>query len=362
MRIILFVNSAKTFFWHRKPLADKLVREGHEVVVVCADDGPVERFKTQPYRTIIVDMSRKGMNPFSELLILKKLYSIFKEVKPDLCHNFTIKCVIYGSIVQRISGCKRIVNTITGLGYAFIKGGFIQKFVEILFKVSLRFSNSSVIFQNNDDYSLFLENNIISPEKAYLIPGSGVNTDFYKPTAKEKGIINILFAGRILKSKGVLELLKASIELFEMGYVHNIYLAGELDPMNPDTLTDMDLKLFGKFGHIKFLGNIDDMRPYYAQADFACLPSYREGLPKFLLEAMSCSLPIITTDTAGCRELIDGNGYLVPIKDQVSLKRALEKMMISRDEMTQMGKRSRELVLRSFSEDKILSQIVGLYN
>ena len=362
MRIILFVNSAKTFFWHRKSLADKLVLEGHEVVVVCADDGPVERFKTEPYRTIIVDMSRKGMNPFSELLLLKNLYSTFKEVNPDLCHNFTIKCVIYGSIVQRLLGCKKIVNTITGLGYAFIKGGVIQRFVEILFKVSLRFSNSLVIFQNNDDYSLFLEKKIISPEKAYLIPGSGVNTDFYKPTAKEKGIINILFAGRILKSKGVLELLKASAELFESGYIHNIYLAGELDPMNPDTLTDIDLKLFEKFRHIKFLGNIDDLRPYYAQADLACLPSYREGLPKFLLEAMSCSLPVITTDTAGCRELIDGNGYLVPIKDQVSLKRALEKMMNSRDEMTQMGKRSRELVLKSFSEDKILSQIVGLYN
>jgi len=362
MKIILFVNSAKTFFWHRKPLADKLVLEGHEVIVVCADDGPVERFKTEPYRTILVDMSRKGMNPLTELLILNNLYAIFKQVNPDLCHNFTIKCVIYGSIIQRLAGCKKIINSITGLGYVFIKGGLIQRLVEILFKIAFKFSSSSVIFQNNDDYSLFIDRKLVTKEKAHLILGSGVDTDFYRPEAKNIEGLNIVFAGRILKTKGVLELLKASIKLTEEGIIHRLYIAGETDPMNPDTLTKSDLDYFRKYDHITFLGNVNDMRELYGIADIACLPSYREGLPKFLLEAMASGLPIITTDTPGCRELIDGNGRLVKVADVQGLREAIYDFSINRKDLKELGIKSRLLVEKKYSLNKILQQILDLYN
>jgi glycosyltransferase involved in cell wall biosynthesis len=362
MRIILFVNSAKTFFWHRKPLADRLVREGHEVIVVCADDGPVERFKSESYRTIILDMSRKGINPFSELLLLRKLYAIFKEVKPDLCHNFTVKCVIYGSIIERLTGCKKIINTITGLGYVFIKGGLIQRFVEILFKIAFKFSSSNVIFQNHDDYTLFVEKKIVSTEKAHLVLGSGVDTDFYWPQAKKTEGLNIVFAGRMLKTKGILELLKASIKLAEEGLIHKLYLAGEIDPMNPDTLAATELEYFQKYDHISFLGNVDDMRELYRMADIACLPSYREGLPKFLLEAMASGLPVITTDTPGCRELIEGNGKLVKVADVQGLRDAIYYFSSNRNILIEMGIKSRLLVEKKYSLQYTLDQILALYN
>lgn len=361
MRIVLFVNSAKTFFWHRKPLADRLVREGHEVIVVCAKDGDVERFSNEAFKSIIIDMSRKGMNPLSEVLLIVKLIKILKKIKPDLCHNFTIKCVIYGSVAQRIAGVKQIINSITGLGYVFIKGGLIQTVVEKMYKISFKVSSSKIIFQNKDDHTLFLHKKITTISNSKLILGSGVNMEFFTPSPPPELPIKIVFAGRILKSKGIEELLQASIELNNSGIKHELFLAGEIDNMNPDTLSDTELSVYKTQSHIHFLGNVPDMRLIYKNSHIACLPSYREGLPKFLLEAMACGLPVVTTDVPGCREVVSNNGYLVAVKSKNSLRDALQKMIQNPEEMIHMGKRSRELVLEKFSEEKILSEILSLY-
>ena len=361
MKIVLFVNSAKTFFWHRKTLAEHLMKQGHEVIVVCSNDGEVSRFGNEKFQTVLVNMSRKGMNPLSEFLLFFELLRIFWKLKPDVCHNFTIKCVIYGSIVQKLTGVEKIVNSITGLGTVFINGGAIQKFVESLYSLSLRFSSSVVIFQNNDDRNLFLQSNLVPLERTKLILGSGVNVEKFYPTISNGSITNIVFGGRLLRTKGIIELIDASIALHHKGILHTLFIAGEIDEMNPDTLTEKDLDIYRKYVHIKILGNVSDMTVLFSNSHIACLPSYREGLPMFLLEAMASGLAILTTEAPGCRELVDGNGYLIPVGDSENLALALEKMIRQPDLIREMGSKSRILAEKKFSQSRVLEEISRLY-
>lgn len=363
MKIILFVNSAKTFFWHRKSLADLLHNQGHEVTVVCSKDGDTKEFEKLPYPVILVEMSRKGLNPFIELFLLLKLWIVFYRLSPDVCHNFTIKCVIYGSLAQRFSGKSKIVNSITGLGIVFVNGGILQKFIEILYRITFKFSKSIVIFQNADDQELFQLKKIISSGRSNLILGSGVDTEkFVLKKDKNFEVIKIVFASRLLRSKGVLDLLKASKRLQSEGVNHKLFIAGEFDSMNRDTLCEADFVPYRNLGHITFLGNVKRMDHLLSESHIACFPSYyREGVPKFLLEAASAGLAIITTDAPGCREVLKNNGILIQPRDSESLYLALKKLISEPERLSDFGLNSRKLAEDRFSEKKILTEITSLY-
>lgn len=362
MRIVLFVNSAKTFFWHRKSLADRLLSQGHEVIVVCSRDGDIDRFAQEPYKTVFLDMSRKGMNPLKELFIFVKMLKTFAQLKADVCHNFTIKCVIYGSLAQRLVGINKIINSITGLGIVFVRGGLLQKFVEMLYRFVFFISRSRVIFQNPDDMNFFIKSGMVNQLQTHLIYGSGVNTETFYPVTKDFSIPRIVFASRLLKSKGVLDLLNASVSIMNMGIQHELLIAGEFDPMSPDTLKEEDLEPFRCLEHVKILGNVSRIDDLLKECHVACFPSYyREGVPKFLIEAASSGLAIITTDTPGCREVIEDNGYLIPPHDPEALQSSLEKLLSSAQLMEQYGEKSREIALKKFSEKHILCEIISLY-
>lgn len=362
MKIVLFVNSAKTFFWHRKPLADLLVDQGHDVTVICSRDGDIERFKNEKFKTILIDLSRKGKNPFEEIFILMNLLRIFLDLKPDLCHNFTVKCVIYGSLTQRLAGVRRIVNTITGLGIVFVKGGFTQFLVESLYRLTFKLSSSINIFQNIDDQKFFIEKRLLRAKSTRLVRGSGVDTSLFKPESKTEQPLRIVFASRLIRSKGALDLLEASVLLQESGIKHEVCIAGEFDPMNSDTLSEKDFVKYRKYQHIKFLGNVNSMHELLSSSHISCFPSYyREGVPKFLLESAACGLPIVTTNTPGCREVVDGNGYMVAAMDPKALRDSLELLINSPDVREEFGKKSRELALAHFSQEKTLEKIISTY-
>lgn len=360
MKIALFVNSAKTFFWHRKALADRLVKEGHDVHIICSLDGEVERFALEPYTTHLVSLSRKGKNPFSEMFLIYQLYLLFKKIRPDVCHNFTIKCVIYGSLAQRLVGVRRIVNSITGLGIVFVNGGMLQKVVEKLYQFSLNVSRSKVIFQNPDDQKLFIDHGLVQPEMSVLIKGSGVDTQKFTPAEKFEQK-TIIFASRLLKSKGILELLEASVRLHSNNIPHTLLVAGEIDNA-PDSINIEEIERFKQYDHIKFLGNVRDIEKFMNSSHIACFPSYyREGVPKFLLEAASSGLAIVTSDMPGCREVIDGNGILVFPKHLDLLVTALTEILTNDTKLERFGEKSREIALTRFSEEIILSEILPLY-
>lgn len=364
MKIILFVNSAKTFFWHRKSLADLLHHQGHEVVVVSSTDGDVSGYSKLPYRVILIPLSRKGLNFFSELRIFLRLVGIFWKERPAVAHNFTIKCVIYGSFAQKITGVPTVVNSITGLGYVFLKGGIIQKFAELLYKSAFLFSSSRVIFQNREDYFLFVKKGIVEGRQTVLVSGSGVNTSTYKPSSNHSDSTTVLFAGRLLKSKGLRECVEASKMLFGKGVRHNLFIAGELDTGNPDSFSLEELEtLLSGCQHIHSLGAVEDMPKLYESSQIACLPSYREGLSKFLIESASSGLPIVTTDAPGCADVVvNENGFQVPVGAVSELADALRKLIESPTLREQMGRKSRELACSQFDERIILSKIQRLYD
>lgn len=357
MRVVLFINSVKTFFWHRQVLADFLISERHDVIIVCPHDEDYALLENSKYKTVLVKLNRKGMNPFREFANLLKLMTVFSELKPDLCHNFTIKCVIYGSIAQRIVGINRIINTVTGLGYVFIKGGFLQWFVQWLYRFAFSFSKSQVIFQNRTDFQLFTDLKIVSTNRAHLISGSGVDTHLIQPSNFNDRRPAVLVGARLLKTKGILEILQASAKRNN----HELWLAGDFDPSNPDSLTESDVAPFRKFSHIHFLGNTAIV-PLLKEASIGCLPSYREGLPKFLLECAAAGLPIVTTDAPGCRDVIDGNGFLVPVGSIEPLFEKIQYLLGHPDEALRMGQRSRELAINQFNSEKIVRQITALYS
>lgn len=362
MKIALFVNSAKTFFWHRKSLADELVSQGHEVFVVCANDGETDRFLETPFKTVFLNMSRNGINPFKEIFVILQLIRIFLNIKPDLCHNFTIKCVIYGSLAQTFVGTKRIINSITGLGIIFVRGGGLQAFIVKLYQIVFSLSQAEIIFQNRDDQHLFLKKKIVSEKRCHLILGSGVNIDIFKPKDIEWFPPRIVFASRLLKSKGVIDLLEVSKQLMEEEIFHELLIAGELDKMNPDSLSEDDLEVFEGISHIKFLGNIRNISELLNTCHIACFPSYyREGIPKFLTESASSGLAVVTTDAPGCREVVNGNGFLIPVKDRWALQQALKELLVNPELTYSFGSKSRQLAEKKFSETIILNQILSLY-
>lgn len=366
MKITLFVNSEKTFFWHRKSLADHLHSLGHEVLIISSTDGDWSRFHELPYRVILVPFSRKGRNPFNEMILFFRLVRIFWRERPEVAHNFTVKCVIYGSVAQKIVGVPKIINSITGLGYAFIKGGLIQLLVEWMYRCAFLFSQSSVIFQNDSDYDFFVNKGISASEKSSIINGSGVDTDYFKPSGNgiKTNVISILFAGRLLRSKGLGELIQASSILLKEGVAHQLLVVGDLDDENPDSFTKEEIDEINEaHSHISFLGAVRDMRPIYERADVACLPSYREGLSKFLIEAASSGLPLVTTDAPGCRDVaLEGNGLTVPKRSIIALGEKLRWLIEHPESRIEFGRKSRELALCRFDEKIILGKMLQIYN
>lgn len=361
MKIVLFVNSEKTFFWHRRSLADLLIRQGHEVNIICSNKDGGEIFAKSSYKVFFLNMSRKGINPFQEFKTLSELYQLITKIRPDLCHNFTIKCVIYGSLVQRFLRVKHIVNSITGLGIVFTKRGILQVIVKLLYSFVLKYSRAKMIFQNEDDYNFFKNSNLLKNNKATLIPGSGVNTELFFP-AEKIAPVKVIFASRFLRSKGMLETLRVSVKLYANGIKHELLVAGDFDPASADSLTEADLRDFRIYEHIKFLGNVHEIEKVINRCHVACFPSkYREGVPKFLIESAASGLAIVTSDRPGCRAVVTSNGFLVDPNDENDLYKHLKKLLHSPETIATFGTVSRQLALSKFDERIILQDIVNFY-
>lgn len=312
-------------------------------------------------------MSRKGMNPFAELRSIFALYRVYRVQKPDLVHHFTIKPVIYGTIAARLSGVPKIVNSITGLGFIFTSSSPKAQILGVLVKILYRFCFSSskvrVIFQNLDDRDFFVANNIIDKNRCYLVEGSGVDVHKFSPTDTLSPRPRIFVASRLLIEKGIFEFMAAIQTLKKKGLDFEAVVAGDIDPANPGSISEEQFKSWQQSGVANFLGFQKDMVSLLKSTDIACLPSYREGLPMSLLEAMASGKPIVTTDTPGCRATVrDGrNGFLVPPRTIEPLALALEKLIVDPTLRRKMGAESRALAVELFSKEKITSEIMKIY-
>ena len=290
-----------------------------------------------------------------------------RSIKQDAFLGYTIKPVLYGSLAARLAGISGIFSIITGLGYAFSRGDSRQRFAGIiaqfLYKISLS-CNQKVYFQNPDDRNLFKELGFLrGADQVVLINGSGVDVSFFKKTPFPTGVSFLLIA-RLIKDKGIIEYVEAA-RIIKAKYPGVLFrLVGWFDD-NPTSIKKEDLDLWMEDGIIDYLGRLEDVRPAITASSVYVLPSYREGTPRTVLEAMSMGRPVITTDAPGCREtVIDGeNGFLIPIKDVNALVQAMERFILQPELVVKMGKRSREIAEVKYDVHKVntvIMQAMGL--
>ncbi|MGQ9465425.1 MAG: glycosyltransferase family 4 protein, partial [bacterium] len=370
LKIVLSANTTWYLYNFRLPLVKELLRRNYQVFALSPTDKYVNYLKELNVRHIDIKIKRSGINPLEDILLLARFIQIYKRYQPDLVHHFTIKPVIYGTIAAKTVGIKYIFNMIPGLGYVFIDASLKKRLVQLvtknMYKQALKFSNH-VFFQNADDYNYFLKHRMVPLERASIVPGTGVDTEKYKPVAKKSkidGKIIFIFSGRLLWDKGVGEFISAARLLKKKYNNIDFWLAGPVDLQNPKGILPEQLNQWQQEGIINYLGMTDNIEQYLHKADVIVLPSfYREGIPLSLLEGAACGLPIITTDSVGCREVVtDGkNGFLVPIKDPDALAQAMEKFILKPDLVTEMGNESSKIAKEKFDSKKVVNLILQRY-
>ena len=366
MKIVFVTNVDWFFISHRLPLALHAIKEGNKVYLLTADTGKKTEIESYGIKFINVPFVRSGSNPFHELkcvLILRKLY---KQIKPDFIYQVTLKASLLGSLAAKLCGQKNVVNAISGLGYNFIDGrdGLLQKTIKLVIRLAYKSKNFSFIIQNPDDLAMIKRLNLVPEENVFLIKGSGIDLkEFYYKNPIENNKVRILFPARILIDKGVMEFLNAAKLIREKVNERAIFiLAGSCDNNNLAVLKEEILLDYLEDGYIEWIGYQQKMFDVYVNSDIVVLPSYREGLPKSLIEACAVGRPIITTDVPGCREcVVDGyNGYLVPAKDIEKMSEYLLKLIGDSELRKELGLNSRKLAEREFSIDKVIEKTFSI--
>lgn len=366
-KIYIVVNVDWFFLSHRLPVALEAKNRGYDVTIVTSDTGSKSVIEKYGFKVVEVKFDRSGTNPLKEFATVVALWNLYRKDKPDLIHHVSLKPCIYGSLAARFSGMRRVVNAISGLGYNFTgqKKNHFQGFLLIFLKFSIRRTNTHFIFQNRDDMLLISRELNLDLKKSTLIKGCGVDLDWFSYTGEpDRKMIRFVFPARLLYDKGIIEFIHAaeSIKPYAFGKAEFI-LVGNLDPYNPSGITEIALNNLLINDYIIWAGYSTDMKSVLEDCHVVVLPSYREGLPKSLIEAAAVGRPIITTDAPGCRECVkDGiNGFLVPVKDHEVLA---EKMMIllkDKDLRVKMGKKSHEIAEKEFALSLSVNATMDVY-
>ena len=365
--ILFVVNSPKFFLSHRLPIALQALEAGFQVHVVSADGPDVRNIKSMGFTHHVVPFVRSGHNLLNELSILIKLVKLFRRLRPKLLHLITIKPVLWGGIAARLAGVKSVVSAVSGLGTVFLADSFGARLrrglVTLLYRAAFKQKRLVVIFQNPDDRDALLSAKALQSEQARMIRGSGVNLADYSCSPQPVGKPVVVMAARLLRDKGVLEFVEAAKLLQNRGIEVEMRLIGSLDPGNTTSLTKQELEYLKNESLVELMGFRKDIAAQYAAANIVCLPSYREGLPKSLVEAAACGRAVVTTDVPGCRDaIIPGvTGLLVPVKDPVALADAIQRLIEDPDLRQRMGKAGRELAEKEFAIEKIVTEHLEIY-
>jgi len=361
-KIIYFISEDWVFLNHRFDLAKKIISSGFKLSLITKVSNYKKEIEEKKINVINLKTERGSLNIRKSLKDIYKIFKIYKKLKPDIVHHFGIRQIVHGNIAARLAGIKKSYNSITGLGSVFISGNIILKFfILTVLKISLLFKKSYILVQNKYDFDFVKKK--LPNKNNILLPASGVDTNKFLQTKEPKGNVIFLFASRIIKDKGIIELIEATKQLKSQKKKFELYIAGSPDFQNKSTISHVQLKTWESLGYIKYLGLVKDMEQLYKKVHVGILPSYREGLPKSLLEAASSGKPIITTDVPGCNEIVKNefNGLIVPPKDSNELMKAMKKLILNKKLRISMGKKGRELIKKNFSNSKAAKDIVNLY-
>ncbi|MDO8838154.1 MAG: glycosyltransferase family 4 protein [Parvibaculum sp.] len=358
MHILMTVNAAWNISNFRRPLVAAFVADGHCVTVLAPPDDSVADIEAAGCRFVPLAMNAKGLNPFRDPMLARRLKNVIRTEQPDAVLGYTIKNNIFGAIAARRAGVPFIPN-VTGLGTAFLSGGTLQRVAEMLYRYAFR-DLPVVFFQNEDDLALFLDRKLVRESQARLLPGSGIDLAHFSagPFSERADGPVFLMIARLLHDKGVVEYVEAARLLKSTMPRARFQLLG---PPGAENRTAIDLKTveaWGAEGAIEYLGETDDVRPFIAEADCVVLPSYREGAPRTLIEAAAMARPTIATDVPGCRAVVEDGvtGFLCAARSGESLAAACQRFValpIGQREI--MGLAGRRKMEREFDQEIVVA-------
>lgn len=366
-KLLFFVAEDWFFLSHFLARAKAARAAGFEVVVLARDGGQAQAIEAEGLRFVPLKLQRGGTNPLRELGVVWQVLQTYRRERPDVLHHVALKAVIYGTLAARLLGIKGVINAPVGMGYVFTsqdrKARLLRPLVSTLLRLFLHPPAAVVVFENPDDLRANTQSGAARQAGCALIRGAGVDTGRYAPRAATGRPPVVTLAARMLRDKGVEEFVAAARELTGRGVQARFRLAGGTDPANPTSIPEAQLRSWQDEGIVEWLGHCDDMARVWAETDIACLPSYREGLPKALLEALACGLPIVATDVPGCRETVEphANGLLVPARESRALAQALETLIRSAPLREKFGRRSREKAVTEFADEVVVDATLRLY-
>jgi glycosyltransferase involved in cell wall biosynthesis len=371
MKAVLFANTDWYLYNFRRALALALQRQGYEVLLISPAGPYGDKLRALGLRWESVPMARRSLNPLREAALLWHLVRLLRREQPTLVHGFTIKCAVYGSLAARLAGVPARVNAVAGMGYVFtspqLKARLLRPVVRGLLRLALGGSGARLILQNADDVALFRQAGLVDPEHIRLIRGSGVNCAQFAAGMRARppgdGRMRVLLASRLLWDKGLAEFVAALRQLRLQGRTVHALLAGTPDPGNPATVPEATIREWVAEGLVSWLGHVDDMAGLLGSVDMVVLPSHREGLPRTLVEAAACGLPLITTDVPGCREVVsDGvDGLLVPRGDSKALAQAIRRLQDDPELARRLGVAARLKARSQFDEHIVIQRTLEVY-
>ncbi len=365
-RLLFLVTEDWYFCSHRLPLACAARDAGFDVAVATRVTAHGERIRAAGLRLIPLRLRRSGRNPWRELMAIAEITRLYRAEKPDIVHHVALKPVLYGSLAARIAAIPSVVNALAGMGYVFTSGKLSARLLRPLVTLAFRLllKRGRIILQNPDDRAALLKAGVALPEQITLIRGSGVDTAHFTPVPEPDAAVPlVVLPARMLWDKGVGEFVAAAHMLRDEGLAARFMLAGERDPDNPAAIPAAQLEIWRAAGIVEWSGRQEDMARLLAQSHIVCLPSYREGLPKALLEAAASGRAIVATDVPGCREAVRHgvNGLLVPARDAAALADALRRLILDPALRREFGQRGRARAEKEFSVEKITAETLALY-
>lgn len=371
MKVIFVIANCTWYIYNfRKDLFRSLQSKGFRIILISAKDNYYKDISKYLFRFERLFLVRGSENPIFEFITLLRILFLNLKYRPKFVHNFTIKPCIYGSLIARITRTNNIINHITGLGPSFFSKrktiNIINKILNPIYKYSFSGRNTLNIFHNIQDRDLFINKKFTSIKNTEIIQGSGVDIVYFKENfIKEKfnKNVQILFPARLIEEKGIIELIIACNELWEENYKFTLNLAGDIDKQNKSYLKEKILKKIMRNKNINFVGRTNNILKIYKKTDIVVLPTWREGLSKSILESASMSLPIITTDVPGCKEVIKHgySGILVPPRNANQIKNAIRNYLENPSIALKYGQNARNSVVHNFSLERINNQILKKY-
>jgi glycosyltransferase involved in cell wall biosynthesis len=367
-RLLFIVSEDWYFVSHRLHLAQAALRVGYEVGLITRVSSQRDAIESAGITVIDWNIIRRSGHPWQEFKSLVHLWRGIRSFQPDIVHAVAVKPVVYAALACRFSGVKARVSALGGLGFIFSSSKksarLLRPFIVSLFRFALGGKKSLLILQNPDDSKLLLSAGVISKKQMRLIRGAGVDTDAFAPAQILVKNPMIILPARMLWDKGVGEFVDAARHIKAQKPNVRFVLVGTPDDQNPESVPVEQLSKWNGEGIVEWWGRMDNMPEVYNQGTVVCLPSsYGEGLPKSLLEAASCGLPIVTYDVPGCREVVQDqvNGFLVPLRDSQRMIKALMELLDNPDLCAQMGKAGREMVLNEFSQELVADQTMKVW-